>query len=247
MEEPSLIELLKSLFKKKGEEIEDLTPEEIEFFSDLLDLKELEVRDFLIPRTQLKAIEEGLSWEEIKEYVILHPHTYYPVYRGSLDHYLGYVSLKDLVRGFKGSCFNWKDFMKEALTLPETMPVLKAVQKLKAKNLALGFLVDEHSEFVGIFRLKDFFEAIFFSPAKCFKADPEGWIRLPAVTKLHLLERCLSLEFPEGNYETLSGFILDHLKRIPQKGEKFIIPPIEVEVLDADPSKIKELKIRKVA
>ncbi len=247
MEEISIKELIKSLLGIKEKSLEEFTPEEIEFFKDILALRDFAVSDFLIPRNQIDAIDEDLTWEDIKDYVIKHPRTYYPIYKGTLDHYSGYISLKDLVRGFSASFFNWKDFVKPPLTLPENLPIFKAMEKLKERDLKLAFVVDEHSELTGIIRIKDIFEYLLFSPAKCFRVDPEGWIKIPATTKLHLLEKCLNIGFPEGDYDTLSGFIIFHLDRIPQKGEKLSLPPVEVEILDADERKIKEVRLRKIS
>ncbi|MGC8871664.1 MAG: transporter associated domain-containing protein [Caldimicrobium sp.] len=246
MEEVSLIEIIKNILGLKEKSLEDFTKEEIEFFKNIADLRELSVSDFLIPRNQLDALNEDWDWEEIKDYVIKNPRFYYPVYKSTLDHYTGYISLKDLVRGFSYSLYNWKDYTNPALTLPENLSVLKAIEKLKERDLELAFIVDEHSEFVGIFKIEDIFKYLLFSPAKCFRVDPEGWIKIPATTKLHLLEKCLGLTFPEGDYDTLSGFILSQLDRIPKKGEKFIFPPIEVEILEADERKINEVRLKKI-
>ncbi|MEZ0343828.1 MAG: transporter associated domain-containing protein [Caldimicrobium sp.] len=247
MEEVSIKELIKTLLGLKDKSLEDFSPEEIEFFEEVLSLRDLAVSDFLVPRNQIDAIDERFSWEDIKDYVIKNPRTYYPLYKGTLDHYTGYISLKDLVRGFSASFFNWKDFVKPALTLPENLPIFKAIEKLKERDLKLAFIVDEHSELTGIVRVDDIFEYLLFSPARCFRVDPEGWIKIPATTKLHLLEKGLHISFPEGDYDTLSGFIISHLDRIPQKGEKLHIPPVEVEILDANERKIKEVRLKKIS
>lgn len=247
MEEVSIKELIKSLLGLKDKSLEIFSPEEIEFFEDVFFLRELAVSDFLVPRNQLDSIDEGFSWEDIKDYVIKNPRTYYPTYKGTLDHYTGYISLKDLVRGFSASSFNWKDFIRPPLTFPENLSIFKAIEKLKEKDLKLAFVVDEHSELIGIIRIHDIFKYLLFSPAKGFRVDPEGWIRIPATTKLYLLEKSLKINFPEGDYDTLSGFIISHLDRIPQKGEKILISPVEVEILDADERKIKEVRLKKIS
>lgn len=247
MEDGSIIEFIKGLFGLKGKASQDLSPEEMEFLKDFLELRELSVSDFLIPRNQIFAIGEEMSWEEVKEYIVKHPRSLYPTYQGSLDHYTGYISLKDLVRGFSLNLFNWKDYIKPPLTFPENLSIFKALEKFKEKEVKLAFVIDEHSELTGIIRLEDIFEYLIFSPAKYLRADPQGWIRIPAITKLHILEKSLGFTFPEGDYETLSGFIISHLDRIPQKGEKFLLPPIEVEILEADERKIKEIRLRKIS
>lgn len=245
MEDPSILSFLRSLLFRKFLQTDQGAPfPEEELLQAFERVKELEVRDFLIPRIHLKGLDINLSWQEIKEYVITYTHHYYPVYRGTLDHYLGYVSLRDLVPGFKGEVYNWQDFIHPALTIPEGLSITAALEKFRQGSLQLAFVVDEFSEFVGIIRFKDIMEDLFLGVQKCFKADPEGWIELPATTKLRIMERCYQIEFPKGDYETLAGFILDNLKRIPKKGERFTIPPLEVEILEADERKIDKLRIK---
>lgn len=245
MEDPSLLSFLRSLLFRKflHTQSDSSIPDEF-LFQAIERLKELEVRDFLIPRIHLKGLDINYSWEEIKDYVINYTHHYYPVYRGTFDHYLGYVSLRDLIPGFKRGLYNWQDFMHPALTLPEGLSITAALEKFRKEDLKLAFVVDEFSEFVGIIRFKDIVEDLFLGAQKCYKSDPEGWIIIPATTKLRILERCYQIEFPEGDYETLSGFILDTLKRIPKKGERFTIPPLEIEILEGDERKIDKVRIK---
>ncbi|MCS7149197.1 MAG: CBS domain-containing protein [Caldimicrobium sp.] len=242
MEGLSLIDYLKGLLLKKEPSTCQIEDKEVLYHLKLL--KELELRDFLIPRIILKALDFHYSWEEVKEYIINYPHHYYPVYKNTLDNYLGYVRLRDLVSGSKTAIFNWRDFIFPPLTLPETLPVLSAIEKFRKENVLVAFVVDEHSEFIGIVRFIDIMEDIFLGTAKCYKADPEGWITLPASTKLRIIERCYQIKLPEGNFETISGLILDLLKRIPRSGERISIPPLQIEILEADERKIDKVRIK---
>ncbi len=246
MEESSFLEVIRSLFGKREPVLEELTPDEEAFFKELLAFRELEVADFLIPRNLVKSLDITLSWEEVKSYVITNPHTLYPVHREILDHYKGYLKLKDIVRGFNSSIFNWQDFIKPALTLPENITILTALRKLIEQELDLAFVVDELSELVGIIRVEDILKELFLNPRRCLRSDPEGWITLSGTTKIRLIERCLGITFPDGDYETIAGFILYNLNRIPGKGEKFSLPPLEIEILNADEKQIKEVRIKKI-
>lgn len=114
------------------------------------------------------------------------------------------------------------------------------------KEVELSFIVDDLSEFVGIFSLKDILKEFFSFSHKYLKIDPEGWITLPALTKLREIEKFLKYKFPEGNYETIAGFILDNLQRIPKEKEKLSIPPFEIEIIKADDKKIEKIRIRKI-
>ncbi len=242
-EKRSLFTHLKSLFNRRKK---DLSLEREPFLQEFLFLKKRKISEFLIPLNQVKGIDLNLSWEEIKEYVIKNPCFYYPLYQGTIENYKGYISLRDLVKGFSFSFYNWQDYIRTALTLPENLSVLDCLQRLNEEDLDLAFIIDEFSEFIGIVFLKDIIKELFFVPKRCFKSDPLGWIILPATTKLHLIEKCLKIKFPEGKFETLAGFIIEKIKSLPKPGERLIIPPLEIEVLKADEKQIKELKLRKL-
>lgn len=261
MEEPSLWEFLKSLFKKKGknfseikEEIEEILKEfkkegvlfflEEKLILEIFNLRNLEVRDFTIPRTNLIGLEISYSWEKVKEIVSKHPHYFYPVYRDTLDQFVGYISLKKLAYGFDKVDFLWQEFMEPLLVLPENLSIILALEKLIEKKLQLAFVVDEWSEFTGILTLKNILEDIFFSEKKLFITDSEGWFLVPGTTKIRELEKHFNIELPKGDFETISGLIIDYLNKIPQEGDELEIYPLQIKILKADPKKIEELKIR---
>ncbi len=261
MEEGSILETLKGLFKKKPRETEEvkeelkeviedlkedklLTPLEEKLFLDLLRLRELRVRDLTIPRHLLKGLDEKKPWRELKKVVISHPHHFYPVYQEVLDNFTGYVSLKDLVPGLVKEEFDWKLYIKPALTLPEHISLNFALEKLVKKKLKIAFVVDELSELSGILRLKDIMKELMIEEACPFSKDKDGWFLIPGSTKIKDLEKCLNVSFPEGNFETISGFVIDVIQRIPRPGEEFFIPPFEVKIISADKRKIDLLKLK---
>jgi len=261
MEINSLLEAFKALFKKKPKDFkkirEDLKKEldklkkqgiisnlEEKVFLELLRLKELKVRDLLIPRHVLKGLDEEKDWQELKNVVISHPHLYYPVYKKVLDNFTGYISLKDLIAGLDKTDFSWRKYVRNTITLPEHISLFFALEKLLNKNVDIAFVIDEISEFSGMIRLKDILKEIFYEGFCVFPKDKEGWILISGTTKIKDLERCFNLSLPEGNFETISGFIIDKIQRIPSPGERIKVPPFEVEIISSNEKKIDSLKLR---
>lgn len=261
MEESSVWEVLKSLFKKKSKSFSEIR-EEVERFLEgfkkegrlssfeervileIFNLRNLEVRDFTLPRNNLIGLEISFSWEEVKKIIFQHPHYFYPVYKETLDHFIGYVHLKELIPSFKETEFNWQNLIKPPLVLPENLPIFLALEKLIEKNLKVAFIVDEWSEFTGILCLKNLLEEIFLGEKKTFIFDQEGWLFIPGTTKIRKLEKYFKVELPKGDFETISGLIINFLNRIPQEGEHFEIPPLQIQILRANPQKIEELKVK---
>ncbi|NPA40069.1 MAG: hypothetical protein GXO57_06470 [Thermodesulfobacteria bacterium] len=255
------LNFFKRLFKKRTGEVSEVEEEikelledfkeenilsgfEENFILNFLELKNLEVRELVIPINRLVGLEFNMSWEQVKETISKFPHLFYPVYKKSIDNLEGVAYIKDLVTGMHLKEFNWRSAIDEVLMIPENISVVSALEKLIEKRKEVAFAIDEHSELTGMFRLKDVFRELVKNEIICPHPDPEGWILLPATFKLRHLEKCFNIELPKGDFETISGLIISHLKRIPAPGEKVWIPPLEVEILRATPRKIELLKVR---
>lgn len=261
MDSNSILDFIKSFFKKKPKhfsEVEEEIKEVLEDYKDervlsefeeklvlaFFSLKSLEVRDIVIPRNMLIGLEMSLSWQEIKKAIIQNPHYFYPVYKENLDNFSGYVSLIELMKGFDKDNFNWQEFIKSPLIIPENISLVSALEKMTEKRVEIAFTVDEHSELTGIIRLKDIFNKLLKSELQCPHPNQKGWIFLPGTFKLRDLEECLKIKLPKGDFETISGLIISHLKRIPKNGEKIKIEPLEIEIIKADERKIEFVKTR---
>ena len=261
MDSSSVLEFLKSFFRKRPKhlsEVEEEIKEVLEEFKDdrilsefeeklvlaFFNLKSLEVREIVIPRNILTGLEISSPWQEIKKTIVQNPHYFYPVYKENLDNFLGYIALKDIVKGIENNNFNWSDFVKPPLIIPENISLVSALEKMIEKKVEIAFAVDEHSELTGIIRLKDIYNELLKTELKCPIPDQEGWIILPATFKIRDLEKCLRVTLPKGEFETISGLIISHLKRIPKQGEKFSLASLEIEIVRADERKIEIVKIR---
>ena len=174
----------------------------------------------------------------------MNPHHYFPVYSGTEENYLGYVSLKDLVRGINLEEFSWFSYVRPALTLPKSLSVMSSLEKMRMNSVEMVFVIDENSEFIGIVLLKDIINEVFLVKKQCVAQTEEDGFILPGKTKLRVVERCFNFKFPEGDYHTLAGLIMEHYKGITQAGTKISFDTFDVEILDADERRIKLVKIK---
>lgn len=262
MESNSILDFLKAFFKKRPKhisEVEEEIKEVLEEFKDdrilsefeeklilaFFNLKSLEVREIVIPRNILTGLDISLPWQELKKLIVQEPHYFYPVYKENLDNFLGYVALKDIVKELENDNFNLSQIIKPPLVIPENISLASAMEKLIEKKVEIAFVVDEHSELTGIIRLKDIYKELLKTELQCPLPDQEGWIILPALFKVRDLEKCLGITLPKGEFETISGLILNHLKKIPKPGKRVILGPLEIEILKADERKIEIVKVRK--
>jgi CBS domain containing-hemolysin-like protein len=261
MNNSSFFDILKGLFRKKTPEFSEVEEEIKEILEDykedkvvtdfeerlilnLLNLKNLEVRDLVIPLNNLIGLDISSSWEEIKPIISQHPHLFYPVYKETLDNLLGYISLESLAKGMNQNVFNWQDYIQKPLIIPENISLISALEKITQRKVEIAFVIDEHSELTGIICLKDIFKEILKDEVICPHPDAEGWMILPGTFKIRDLEKCFNIKLPKGDFETISGLIINHIKRIPKIGEKFKIPPLEIEILKSNERKIELLKLK---
>ncbi len=262
-EEPSLLEVLKALFQKSPEEhlnelSEELgalvteaereglfTPEEKEIVLSVLRLRRVSVRELMIPRKELVALSVDDPPEKVMKVVSEEPHSYYPVYEGHLDNFLGVVSLKELARQMCKT-FDLRKATKSTYVIPETLKVREALQGFRERKTEVALVIDELGVLSGMLRLKDLFEAIFPIRTSEVKPDEEGWFEIPPDTPIEEVERLLGVELPRGNYETLAGLITAELGRIPTSGEKVEVKGLEVEVMKADERAVRALRVRPV-
>ena len=240
---------LKGLFSKKKdiEEIKEekaISPVEEEILLGVINLKGLELGDFLLPRPDIVWLEQSMSWDKVKLVLAQNPHHYYPVYAGTVENYSGYVSLKDLVRGINLQNFNWTSYIRPPLTLPKTLSIVSALEKMRLHSVEMVFLVDENSELIGVVLLKDIIDEIFFMRQECPAKTEEGSYIFPGKIKLRVVERCLNINLPEGEYDTLSGLIMKHYNGIPKAGANLTFETFDIEILDADERKIKLVKLK---
>ncbi len=245
MEEEGLFHYIKNLFKKKEKIGKDLDSERVlQVFENF---SKFQLKDFLIPRHEIKAIDSSWNFEKIKKFVGSFPFRLYPVYLESFDNLKGYIKITDLVKGFSYQDFKWQNFIKPALFLPENISVFAGLKKLIEKGAEIAFLIDELSEITGMVLLRDIaidlISRLFIERKKRIEEDKE--ITVPGDIKIKNLEDLLNVELPRGNYETLSGLIIEKLGRIPKTKEKIKIHPLEIEVLSSDEKKIHYLKIKK--
>lgn len=212
---------------------------------NVLNLKTAEVREFTISRVELVGIRVDSSWEEILEIITRSSFSFYPVYEKSLDHPIGYITLRDLIKGFIIKSYSWQDRIKKPLIIPEHIPVINALEKMVEKREEIAFVVDELSEITGMVRLKDILLELVKPQPVCPIPDSEGWIIVPGTCKIREIENCLGIELPKGNFETVSGLIIDSIRKIPKSGDLIHIPPLEIKVIKSDEKKISLVKLRK--
>jgi len=203
--------------------------EESRMLHAIFDFSELLVRQVMVPRTEILALEADASLEESIQLATHSTYTKIPVYEGDLDHIIGVVHIKDLLRARLDSSQSECDarsLAREALFVPETISVRQLLKHFRTRRQHIAIVMDEFSGTAGLVTLEDVLEEIVGEVSDPFDTiQPEIQILSDGTTLvdgLALIEEVnqeLNLELSDPNYDTIAGYVLGKLGHIPAEGD----------------------------
>ena len=239
-----------------GPEVEGLMEEpEREMLSAVIDFGNLLVRQVLIPRTEMIAVEANTPIQEAIRLAIEHAHTKLPVYIESLDQVIGIVHLPDLVRATQEndkttSCV--RDLMREALFVPETISVNKLLLQFRLRKKHLAIVLDEFGGTSGLVTLEDLVEEIIGVVEDPFENSPpaiqnlsDGTFLIDGLTLIEDVNEHFGFSLEDEDYDTIAGFMLGKLGRLAITGDSVEDSQNSVHLLveEMDGMRIARLKL----
>jgi putative hemolysin len=224
--------------------------------AEALRLGERTVRDIMRPRIELDALDVETPSGEILGAVAMAGYSRLPVYEGSLDHILGYIWLKDVLRHtWMGWPIELRKMLHRALFVPETMPLDRLLELFQKERNQLAIVLDEYGGTEGIVTLEDVLEELVgeihdehrrATSAEFVQRDDGSWLVDGSATVEDVLERFgIDTAVPRGDYATVSGLVLAELERIPVAGDTVGWQGLVIEVVDMDGRRIDKLLIRR--
>lgn len=220
--------------------------QESKILSRILHLRHLPVREVMIPRTDIVAVPEDISVKELSTVFQKSGFTRIPVYRDNLDNIIGIVYLKDLFRQPK----TIKEILREAMFVPETKRCSALLTEFRQKNTTIALVIDEYGGTAGLVTTEDIIEELvgeiideFDATTVLIRKIDDKTYSVNARIEPDRLKEKLGIELPEGDYETLAGFIINHLRRIPRRDEAFEFNGIKFIVTRATRRKVEWVRI----
>ena len=225
------------------------TEHEMKFFQNALDFSNVKLRDCMVPRTEMVALEENSSIEELRQRFIETGLSKILIYRETTDNILGYVNSKELF-------LNPETLASMIMTLPivpETMPANKLLQSFIKENKSISVVVDEFGGTSGIVTMEDILEEIVgeiedehdSSELKEQMVSENEYI-LSARHEIDYLNEKYRLEIPKtDDYETLAGIILFHHESIPKINDSIEIANFVFRILDVSETRIELIQLLK--
>jgi len=227
----------------------------------LLNLRRMRVEDVAIPKAEIVSVPVDIPKDALVKVFRDSGLTRLPVYQGSLDTPLGLVHLKDfaLTHGFNGGGgrFSLRKMLRPLLFAPPSMPIGVLLQKMQSQRMHLALVIDEYGGVDGLVSIEDLIEQVIgeiedehdIDEGQFWTLEKPGCYLAAAKTPLDEFEAEIGIKLIEGEDEeeidTLGGLVFVLTGRVPARGEMIPHPNgPEFEIVDADPRRIKRLRVR---
>ena len=255
----SLKENIETVLDTVKKDDENISKQERLMLLNILKIDQIRSMDIMIPRADIGAVEVNDSFEKVLEVFIKESHSRVPVYEKNLDNIIGMIHIKDLVKYQSNENFEQgflRKIIRDVVEIPPSMPVLDLLMKMQLTRLHMGIVIDEYGGTDGLVTIEDVIEEItgeiedehdeqnmptlIKTSPNSFKASARAKIEdFQKLSKINLLN-----VHDNEDVDTLGGLVIATVGRVPQRGE--IIKHesgLIFEIIDADPRKIKSLKI----
>lgn len=236
----------------EGTEAGTIDEAEQEIIERVFHLGDRNITSLMTHRSDIIWFNLNDNEDKIKEKIISEPHSVYPICDGTIDEIKGVVSIKDLYISPDSTLF--KDIMQPALFIPENNTPYQALEKFKQSQIHSCFIVDEYGSILGLITLNDILEAIVGDIPQPDMEDYEIRERedgsylvdgqIPFYDFLTRFEKTEWMNEGEHDFDTLAGFILHELERIPKTGDKMEWKGFKIEIVDMDGHRIDKVMVK---
>ena len=229
---------------KSDEEID----EEVKIFQNALDFTETRVRDCMVPRTEIDAVEDTCNIEQLKQMFIESGHSKVVVYHEDIDHVVGYIHSSEMFRHPK----DWRESIRQLPFVPETMQASRLMKIFMQQHKSIAIVVDEFGGTSGLISLEDIVEEIFGdiedehdSNNYVAKQVGNGEYMLSARLEIEKVNEMFDLELPESDeYMTIGGLILHEYQSFPKLNEVVTIGRYEFKIVKNTATKIELVRLK---
>jgi CBS domain containing-hemolysin-like protein len=236
-----------------GEEEGVLEEEEREMIHGIFEMGDMLVRELMVPRTDLVAIEADEPVEKAVELVTKHGHTRIPVYENNLDHIVGVLYAKDLLRAVvRGEHKTLREIARKPYFTPESNKVQDVLRDLRKNRVHMAIVVDEYGGTAGAVTIEDILEEIVGPIQDEYDIGEEDEIQFISPNEVVLdgrvsvddVNELLKLNIAADDYDTIGGYVLNQLGATPKVGATLRLGNAELRVEAVQGTRIKKVRIR---
>ena len=238
----------------------DLDAEEKSMLSGVLEVSETQVRDVMVPRSQMVVIDLEESFDDILRLIVESGHSRFPVIGEDRDEVLGVLLAKDLLRYFgsdEAKDLPLRKLLRPASVIPESKRLNALLKEFRASHNHMAIVVDEYGGVAGLLTIEDVLEEIvgeiddehdqeedaFIRPDADRNGKPSFAVR--ALTRIEDFNEYFACELSDEDYDTIGGLVMHELGHLPQRGERVKFGGFEFSVIRADERRIDALQVQK--
>jgi magnesium and cobalt transporter len=238
----------------RGSEKRDLLDaDSLGMIEGVMQVSEMQVRDIMIPRSQMAVLSRDQSPEEMLPVIIDKAHSRFPVIGDSRDEVVGILLAKDMLRLFmnKGEDFNIREVLRPPVFVPESKRLNVMLKDFRASRNHLAIVVDEYGGVAGMVTIEDVLEQIVGEIEDEHDIDDERYILqhdenhyiVKALTEIEEFNEQLGTSFSDEDFDTIGGLVLSQLGHMPKRGETVVIDNLTFRVLRADNRRVHLLEV----
>ena len=245
-----LIELLHSSYEKNL-----LDADALAMIEGVLQVSEMQVRDVMIPRSQMDVIDITDAPEKFIPFVIETAHSRFPVIDENKDDIVGILLAKDLLRYYAGKDFNVRDMLRPAVFIPEAKRLNVLLKEFRSNRNHIAIVVDEYGGVAGMVTIEDVLEQIvgdiedeydFDETEDNIIRDSHGRYRVKALTEIADFNEALGTNFSDEEFSTIGGLVVSKLGHLPKRGTQIAFNNLNFVVLRADSRRLHSLLVERL-
>ncbi len=234
----------------EGEQRGLISEDEGDMIQGIFSFRDTTAREIMVPRTETVYARSGTSLSDVIRLIIQSGHSRIPIYEESVDNIVGILHAKDLLSHWGQNDLDASALMRSPYFVPETKKISAVLKDLRYNKSHMAIVIDEYGGTAGILTLEDIIEEIIGDVMDEYDAEQnmimenaDGSITVNARLDVDDLEEYLQVRFPEGKFESVGGFVISYLGRVPVTGEKMIFRDLEFFIENADSRKIEAVRI----
>ena len=231
-------------------------PEEAELLENVFRFGDRQAREVMTPRTEIVFVEQQSTLEQFLKVYVKNSHTRFPVYQDETENVTGVISSKDILNSIAGNGINMQKVitkdLRPAYFFPETKRISELFQDMRMSGSQIAIIVDEFGGIAGLVTLKKLLTELAGpvgeegeAPEEEYEAIDEFTFQVDGGMDIDEAKEAFEIDLPNGDFETVAGFVLDHLGHIPVAGEQFEFDQIKVEVLEMRKFKVESIRLIK--
>ncbi len=237
----------------EGEQAGLISEDEGEMIQGIFSFRDTIAREIMVPRTDAVFASAETKIPDIVQLIIQSGHSRIPIFKDNIDNIIGTVHAKDLLSHCKMEDLEVQDIVRAPYFIPETKKISEVLKDLRDNKSHLAIVIDEYGGTAGILTLEDVIEEIigdvmdeYDAEEKLIVEHEDGSISVNARLDVEELEDYLNVELPEGKFESVGGFVISLLGKVPSINERLVYNDLEMLIEAASSRKLEKIRIRRI-